>query len=80
MEVLVVSKKVKSYLGEIIEGKGIMKSWIAKQTGATKSQVTRWCNNIDGAAESTPSVYYILKLEQLLDVQVSEMYEIIEEE
>ncbi|WP_156036651.1 XRE family transcriptional regulator [Halobacillus karajensis] len=75
-----MSKKVKSNLGEIIESKGIMKSWIAKQTGATKSQVTRWCNNKDGAAESTPSVYYILQLEKLLDTPVRKMFEIIEEE
>lgn len=78
MEVLELTKKVRSKLGEVLERKGIMKSWIADQTGATKSQVSRWCNNKNGAAESTPSVYYILQLEELLNTPVKEMFEIIE--
>lgn len=75
-----MKKRVKSNLGDILESRGIMKKWIADNTGATQAQVNRWCNNKDGAAESTPSVYYILKLEVLLNVPVREMFKIIEEE
>lgn len=80
MEVSEMKKKVKSNLGEILESRGIMKKWIADNTGATQAQVNRWCNNKDGAAESTPSVYYILLLEKLLNVKVSEMFEVIKED
>ncbi|WP_143262117.1 helix-turn-helix transcriptional regulator [Sediminibacillus massiliensis] len=76
-----MKKKVRSKLGEVLESKGIRKKWVADNIGATQAQVNRWCNNDkDGVAESTPSVYYILRLEKLLDVKVSDMYEETTEE
>lgn len=75
-----MAKKVKSNLHEIINGKGIKKKWLADQMGATASQINRWCNNKNGVAESTPSVYYVLQLEKLLDTPVKKMFELTEEE
>ena len=80
MEVLELGKRIRSNLGEVLERKGIMKKWIAEQTGATQAQVNRWCKNKDGVAESTPSVYYILQLEELLNTPVGEMFEVIKED
>ena len=78
---LILKGKVKSNLGTILYDKGLRYNWVAKQIEATPSQVTNWCKNEkDGTAKSTPSVLYILKLQNLLGVKVEEMYELIEEE
>lgn len=68
-------KKVISKLGEIIDSKGLRRDWVAEQIGATPAQVTNWCKNEDGIAKSTPNVFYILRLEKVLNVRVGEMFE-----
>lgn len=68
--------KVKSNLGLILESKGLRLKWVANQIGATQSQLTNWCKNDEnGYAKSTPSVLYILRLQNLLNVRVEDMYE-----
>jgi putative transcriptional regulator len=71
----ILKAKVKSNLGDIIENKGLKLKWVAEKIGATQSQLTNWCKNEKGYANSTPSVIYILRLQRLLNVNVEEMYE-----
>lgn len=76
MEVgVILKKKVVSKLGEIIDSKGLRRDWVAKEIEATPAQVTNWCKNEDGIAKSTPNVFYILRLEKVLNVRVGEMFE-----
>lgn len=72
--------KVKSNLGEIIDGKGLKFKWVASQIESTQSQLTNWCKNDEqGFAKSTPSVIYVLRLQKLLNVRVEEMFEELKE-
>lgn len=71
----ILKNKVKSNLGHIIEQKGLKMSWVAEKIGATPSQLTNWCKNKNGFAKSTPSVIYILRLQNLLETRVEEMFE-----
>ncbi|TYR75595.1 hypothetical protein FZC79_10535 [Rossellomorea vietnamensis] len=73
-----MKSKVRSRLGEIIEAKGLKMKWVAEQIEATQSQVTNWCKNEKGYANSTPNVVYILKLQRVLGVSVEEMFEEVE--
>ncbi|WP_025910631.1 helix-turn-helix transcriptional regulator [Priestia flexa] len=77
MEGLVKKMKtaVRSNLGDIIKSKGLVQKWVAEQIGATPAQINKWSTNKDGLAVSTPHVLYILRLEKVLGVKVSEMYE-----
>lgn len=76
MEGLVTLKDaVKSKLGEYLESNGINKAWLARQVGATKAQMYNWCKNEDGKAKSTPSVLFVLRLENQLGIKVSDMFE-----
>lgn len=77
MEVRVILKaKVKSKLGEVLKNKGLRSEWVAKEIGATRSQLTNWSkNDAEGFAKSTPSVLYLLRLQNLLDINIKEMYE-----
>lgn len=78
----ILKKKVVSKLGEVIDSKGLRRDWVARQIEATPAQITNWCTNENGFAKSTPSVLYMLRLEKLLKVTVSDMYEeyLIDEE
>ncbi len=72
-------RKIKTNLGEIIESKGLRYNWVAEKIGCTKSQITNWSSNdAHGHAKSTPNVKYVLRLEKLLGVSVSEMFEEVE--
>lgn len=70
-----MKNKVKSNLGTIIKNKGLRLKWVADQIGATQSQLTNWCKNEKGFAKSTPSVVYLLRLQELLNVDLKEIYE-----
>ena len=76
---LILKGKVKSNLGTILDERGLRYNWVAKQIDATPSQVTNWCKNEDGIAKSTPSVLYILKLQNLLGVRVEDLFELVDE-
>jgi hypothetical protein len=69
---------VKSNLGAIIDSQGRKKPWVAKQVGATHSQVVNWCRNVNGQAHSTPNVGYLLRLEKVLGVETKDMFEEVE--
>jgi transcriptional regulator with XRE-family HTH domain len=71
--------KVKSNLGKLLEERGLRLKWVAAQIGSTQSQITNWCKNDNGFAKSTPSLVYILRLQNLLKANVEEMFEEIKE-
>lgn len=73
--------KVKSNLGAILAERGLRLKWVADKIDATQSQLTNWCkNDDDGFAKSTPNIVYIIRMEKLLGVTASEMFEIVKEE
>lgn len=67
--------KIKSNLGKILEERGLKLKWVSEQIGATQSQLTNWCKNENGFAKSTPNIFYILRLQKLLNIGVDEMFE-----
>lgn len=79
---VILKSKVKSNLGKLLSEKGYRLKWVSEKIGCTQAQLTNWCKNDEetGYAKSTPNVLYILKLQELLNVRVEEMYEIINNE
>lgn len=71
--------KVHSKLGNYLDKRGIKRSWLAEQLGATKTQVTNWCKNVDELAFSTPSVGFLLKIEKVLNCSINDLWELKEE-
>ncbi|WP_169801150.1 helix-turn-helix domain-containing protein [Halalkalibacter krulwichiae] len=63
-------------MGIYLKSKGISKTWLAEQIEAERSQVSNWCKNIDGVAKSTPSVGYLIRIMNVLNVHdIAELFE-----
>lgn len=72
--------KVKSKFGEYLDERGISQTYIAKKIKVTNAMVNKWCkNDKNGQAVSTPSTGYMLRLENLLNCTVSDLFEEIDE-
>ena len=69
---------VYSKLGEYLDNRGIKQSWLADQIGASRTQVSNWCKNVDGIAFSTPSVGFLILIEKVLDKPMNELWELVE--
>lgn len=70
-----VVSKIEAYL----DSRGTTKSWFARQIGATPAQVNNWCKNENGSAVSQPSVGYVLKMLNVLDCKVDDLWELKED-
>lgn len=73
--------KVVTKLGDYLDSRGIKQSWLAEKVEADKTQVSNWCKNDEktGYAKSTPSVGYIIKIIDVLECNVNELWELREE-
>lgn len=75
-----VNQNVRSKIREAIRTRGYMMGWVAEQIETSPSQLSQWCRNKDGKADSTPHVVYILRLCKTLKCGVWDLFELIEEE
>jgi DNA-binding XRE family transcriptional regulator len=72
--------KVRSKLHNYLESRGTSKSWLGEQIGASRSQVQNWSkNDNEGVAIIQPSIGYVLKMKDVLDCSVDDLYELKEE-
>ncbi|WP_273125891.1 helix-turn-helix domain-containing protein [Bacillus weihaiensis] len=65
-----------SNFDEIVKRKGIMKSFIAKEIGVSKTTLSLWSNDKDGVAKTSPNIFLVLKVAQLLNCTADELFEI----
>jgi transposase-like protein len=73
---LKVRVKVRSKLGELLDKRMVNKSELSRQIGIIPKQLYAWCqNDEEGLAVSTPSVGYLLRLQSILEVNITDMYE-----
>ncbi|WP_261382066.1 helix-turn-helix domain-containing protein [Bacillus licheniformis] len=71
--------KVVSKLNDYIGSKGIKKVWIAEQLGTTRQQIQIWSkNNDEGFCPSPPSLPYAIRLIDVLDCELTDLFEVIE--
>jgi transcriptional regulator with XRE-family HTH domain len=69
-----------SHIHEIIEKKGLKKTWVAKQLGISPSYLGAWKNNKNGICEKPPAMIYLFMLARLLDCYVDDLMELIGED
>ncbi|CAM3679880.1 helix-turn-helix transcriptional regulator [Cytobacillus oceanisediminis] len=66
---------MKSNIGELIEERGYMKKYIAKQLEITPNQLSNWISG-----KSHPTMEKAFKLADLLNVKVDDLYDRTEQE
>lgn len=71
--------KLHSKFDEVVKRKGIMKTFIARELGVSKTTLSLWSNNADGEAKTSPNIYLVLRVAKLLDCKVEDLFEVKEE-
>lgn len=70
--------KVVTKLADYLNSRGIKQSWLAKEIGAEKTQVSNWCKNDKktGYAKSTPSIGYVILILDVLNCNINDLWEV----